>query len=255
MPTPRLLFLIAIALFVPTAFVGQSLAAPQIPDTDVELPPLPKADEVAKFKMTVHGQQDVTVDYKFEVPSPECSIVQRAAVSEDWHYFRGKKVVIEFRRYGDNVFISREGRRIGDLSFGTTGELTREASGTVEDCRGTFTINQSPDCDETFDVTRNLQLSYQGGVIAVEPLDRRSLPRNPAEQCGIDSDVLSPEYPSVIKSKAALSAKQVFGAKKGINLKLKGKAVQPFPPAYTTINRYSGEAILELTLTRIPPKK
>lgn len=256
MRKPRLLLLLALAVALSVAFAGHSAAAPSVPhvpDVDVPLPDLPKADETAKFKMTVHGQQDVGVNYTFEVASPDCSIVQRAEVNEDWHYFRGKKVVIEFRRYGDNVFISRQGRRIGDLSFGTVGELTREASGTVEDCRGTFTINQSPDCGETFDVNRNFQLSYQNGIVAVEPRGRGS--SNPADQCGIDSDVLSPEYPSVIKSKAALPAKRVFGAKKGLNLKLRGKSVQPFPPPYTTINHYSGESILELTLTRIPAGK
>lgn len=252
MPTPRLLLLIALVVFAQSAFAAHSLAAPQVPDTDVELPPLPKADETVKFKMTVHGQQVVGINYTFAVPSPNCSLVSRADVSESWHYERGKKVVIEFRRYGSNVFISRQGRPINDLAFNTTGYLVREASGTVEDCRGTFTINQSPDCGKKFDVNRNMRLSYQGGTLSVEASGRGS--GNPAEQCGIDSDVLSPEFPTYIKAKTGLSAKRVFTSKKGINLTLRGRAIAPLPPAYTTINSYSGESILELTLTRINPK-
>lgn len=253
MPSPRLLLLIALAVLACPAFAAQSVAAPQIPDTDVELPPLPKADEVAKFKMTVHGQQVVGVDFKFEVPSPNCTLVHRGKVSESWQYERGKKVVIEFRRYGSNVFISRQGRPINDLAFNTTGYVVREASGTTEDCRGTFTLNQSPDCGKKFDVNRNMRLSFQGATLSVEASGRGS--GNPAEQCGIDTDVLSPEFPTYIKAKTGLSAKRVFNSKKGVNLTLKGRAIAPFPPPYTTINSYYGESVLELTLTRIPPKK
>ncbi|HST69121.1 MAG TPA: hypothetical protein VLI94_05640 [Solirubrobacterales bacterium] len=256
MRTPRLLLLIAVAVFAQSAFLASSLAAPQVPDVDVDLPPLPKADETAKFKMTVHGQQGVSVAFKFEVPSPDCTLVHKGEVTENWHYERGKKVVIEFRRYGDNVFISRQGRQIGDLAFGTTGYLVRTASGSTEDCRGTFILNQSPDCGKKFNASRDFRLSYQNDTIAVEAaVGKGGIPRNPAEQCGNDTDVLSPEYPTFIKAKAGLSAKRIFNAKKGIELKLRGRAIKPLAPAYTTIDHYSGESILELTLTRITPKK
>lgn len=256
MRTPRLLLLLALAIFAQSAFLASSLAAPRTPDVDVELPPLPKADETAKFKMTVHGQQGVSVKFKFEVASPNCTLVHRGEVVENWHYERGKNVVIEFRRYGDNVAISRQGRRIGDLAFGTTGYLVRTASGSTEDCRGTFPHTPSPDCGKKFDVKRDFRLSYQNDTIAVEAaVGRGGIPRNPAEQCGSETDVLSPEYPTFIKAKAGLSAKRVFGAKKGIELKLRGRAIRPLAPAYTTIENYSGESILQLTLTRLPSGK
>jgi hypothetical protein len=252
--TPRLLLILALAVFAQAAVVGHSLAAPQVPNVpDVDLPPLPKPDEKAHFALTVSGDQSASVKYTFEVPSPDCPLKSEGEVSEGWHFERGKAVVIEFRRYGKNVFISRRGREIGDLAFGTTGTLSRGSKGTVTDCRGTLPVGQSPVCDKDFNVHRDFRISYQGGVIAVEASFNKGIPRNPAEACGIDIDVLSPEFPTVIKTRAALPVKRVFGAKKGIKLKLKGSWPRPVPPAYTRIDEYFGAAEVELTLTRLGP--
>lgn len=252
----RLPTVLAAAVIFPLA----ALAAPaqaQLPP-DIPLPNLPKPDEVAKFQMTVSGLQTVSVDYKWEPPAGVCQVILAGSLTENWRYERGRRVEIVFRRYGNNVFVSRQGRRIGDLAFGTTGSLHRYATGSLNEigprpaCRGYRALNDEPDCGKEFKVRRNLRLNYQAGVMTVESSEGGgSIPSNPASGCGNDTDVLSPEYPTFIKGKSKLTRARIFGSKKGIRLDLKGRAIQPLEPAYVTVNGYSGQSVVELTLTRI----
>ena len=244
-----------------TVLLSLCFAAPasaQIPDID--LPKLPAPDDVARFRMTVTGGQHTSLSFRFEPPAGECVEVTTGTISETWNYARGRSVIVKFRRYGKNVFMDREGRRLGDLAFETVGTVVRNAEGSYNrtgprGCAFYAALNDDPACGESFDVRRNMRFHYGQGVIKVVGAEQSPLPSNPAEACTTEHDVLTPEFPYAIPVKGRLPARRIFGARKGIKMELKGKSLAPLPLLYTTINEWSGNASLEFTLTRLPAKK
>lgn len=246
--------LLALCLAAPA-----SAQMPPIPDID--LPRLPNPDEVARFRMTITGGQSTSLSFTFAPPAGECVEVTTGTISETWNYARGKAVIVKFRRYGKNVFMDREGRRLGDLAFGTTGTVIRNAEGSFNrtgprGCAFYAALNDSPECGKEFKVTRNMRFFYQGGVIKVEGTNQSPLPRNPAEACTTEHDVLTPEFPYTIPVKGRLSRQRIFGAKRGIKMELTGKSVPVLPTMpYTTIHESRGNASLEFTLTRLPDRR
>jgi hypothetical protein len=248
------ILLLSLVLAAPAA-----AQAPQLPDID--LPNLPKPDDVARFRMTITGGQTTSLSFTFAPPAGACTEVTTGTISETWNYARGKAVIVKFRRYGKNVFMDREGRKLGDLAFGTTGTVIRNAEGSINrtghpSCAFYKALYETPDCDKLFKVTRNMHFAYQRGVISVEGANQSSLPRNPAEACTYEHDVLSPEFPYTIPVKGRLPRQRIFGAKKGIKMELKGRSVPVLSTMpYTTIHDSRGNATLEFTLTRLPNKK
>jgi hypothetical protein len=208
--------------------------APAAGAQTVPLPNIPTLD-VARFQMTIHGYQTSRFGFKW-VPGNACGQQAEATLVEHWNYARGKAVVMEFSKIGPRaILLRRKGRPPGDAAFAAPGDLTRHATGyfdmgTFPGCGGWHSLI-GPDCDQRYKVQSEMHLAWFNGKLDLEK-GGHQLFDNPAANCGnvdgvLNFDELPVEYPALLKQRAALTAKRIFGNNRGFKLALKDRYLEP----------------------------
>lgn len=228
--------ILVIALLALLSAAGSAAAAPSIPG----LPEItqPEPDDIASFTMTARGSQhNFESFYRDPSPTDGCSLRIEGTLSERWNYTRENNVTMEFRKYGNRVYLQRANRKFGDAAFATRGTLLRTATGSLNvfappACQS-FTL-VDPICGQTLKAPLDLALSYSGGTISVKGSGPSAAKPNPAKACGelpaggTTFDHLTGAFPFLYKQKAKLLAKTIFDKKKRkILLHLKDNFLKP----------------------------
>jgi hypothetical protein len=197
---------------------------------DITIPQLP-GSEVERFKVTLNGSQGSTFTFALDVANQGigCALHSEGRLTEDWKFARGKGVVVEFRRLKGTrtVFLQRRGHPPGDVSFATPGTVERTASGYWHEmgpppCQGRrdFSVEN---CGEKLRAKADARFIWAKGKLTIEPTSKSTQRRNPAEACGSGADNidgLSWEHPFLAKQKGKLTAKQVFGKRKHLVVRM-----------------------------------
>lgn len=238
----------------------------KIAKTSAPIPGFPDLDDLVggdpeRFEMTVAGLQQGSIDFTWD-PSPvgSCHLLAAGSLDESWHYGRGKHVVIEFSRLGDQVLLKRAGRPLGDGAFAAPGTIVREASGqfqapTALGCPS-FPL-RAPDCGREFKVRSDLALGWSKGQLTLQHSGPAAQKKNPVEGCGTLRDLLNfnqlvHAYPYLNKQRAALPARRIFGSKPALRLTMNDKFLAPAdgPAGYTTFTA-RGAGRTTVTLKRL----
>jgi hypothetical protein len=240
-----------------TEIAKASAAVPGFPDLD-DL----TGSDVERFEMTVSGLQQGSINFTWD-PSPvgNCHLFAAGSLDESWHYGRGKQVVMEFSKLGDQVLLKRAGRPLGDGAFAAPGTIVREASGQFQAPSGlgcpSFAL-RTADCGPEFKVRSDLALGWSKGQLTLQHSGPAAQKKNPAEGCGTPKDLLNfnqlvHAYPYLNKQRAALSARQIFGSKPAFRLTMNDKFLAPAdePAGYTTFTA-RGAGRTSVTLKRLP---
>ena len=152
---------------------------------------------------------------------------------------------MEFSKIGPRaILLRRKGRPPGDAAFAAPGDLTRHATGyfdmgTFPGCGGWHSLI-GPDCDQRYKVQSEMHLAWFNGKLDLEK-GGHQLFDNPAGHCGnvdgvLNFDELPAEYPALLKQRAALTAKQIFGNNRGFKLALKDR----YPRRQRTTSHLAG---------------
>ena len=118
---------------------------------------------MARFKVTVSGNQTDRIAFSRDAGSDGCSLKIDGTLRESWNYARGKGVVFEFRKLFGRVVFGRAGRP-GDGSFAAPGNLTRQATGSYYylapggSCTAVSLV--TPTCGKRFRVRSDLSLGF-----------------------------------------------------------------------------------------------
>jgi hypothetical protein len=221
--------------------------------------PTPPGAEVARFEMTITGQQVGHYDFRWTPPASGCSRHAEGTLDEIWRYGRGK-LVMEFMKFpGGHVVVQRHGR-FADASFAAPGKLSRNSTGFFDfggepGCGGTVSL-VSAVCGKLFPVQSDLRFGWNGSKLVLDRATTR-LRKNPARDCGNPNGVLSFNqlqfpYPLVAKQRGALTKREIFGNKRGIHVRLEDKFLEPLEENPDVISNQSLNGHSAVTLKRLP---
>lgn len=238
------------------------MAAPAAAQTPPQIPGLPKAKagDVARFKVTVSGNQTDRIAFSRDAGSDGCSLKIDGTLRESWNYARGKGVVFEFRKLFGRVVFGRAGRP-GDGSFAAPGNLTRQATGSYyylapgPSCTAVSLL--TPTCGKRFRVRSDLSLGFSKNQLILKSAGTAGQKKNPAGECGfpqdrqLNFDQLSAPFALLNKQVGALSKRSVFGKKPALRVKLKEKFLEPLGEGYTRFDEKL-QGTTTVTLRRLP---
>lgn len=241
---PHKVALVALAFLVLAAVpAGAQTPLPPLPT----LPPgLPKA-ETARFAVTVRGYQSDLLRFDFDaVEGLDCSIEGRGELSEQWHFERGKGVVLTFTKLGPGaVVLQRAGRGLGDSAFAAPGDVERRANGSIDnrapiDCVSFPLATRA--CNQVRKVRPDLDLSWAKGKLELTSSSTENTQPNPLRGCGLaggfDFDIFSYRFPGLLKQKGALPMKRIFDSKRNLKVELKPRFLESaeVPPGYNDLS-------------------
>lgn len=245
--------LIAMLFALAGSSVASAATAPKIPS------PVVKPDAKARFKLTVQGFQSEATQFFRPPELDNCTLHTAGTLDEDWRFARGKDVTIEFLKYGHKVFMKRAGRRhqLGDTAFATSGTVFRAATGTFDIKNGPDCITlaiASPTCFQKLQAPLDMRVDWSGGKLFLAHSGPAASVPNPAEDCGIvpgsgsSVNELTNPFPFLRKQSGRLSAKTIFGSKKGVRIRLRDDFLQPlYSGGFTTFtDKLHGESTITL---------
>jgi hypothetical protein len=184
-----------------------------------------------------------------------CSLHMEGTLREGWAFNRSNSITMEFTKYGHTVLLQRTGRVIGDTAFSTKGELRRDATGFMKIMgpTGCLTFNlPDPICGQTVKAPLDLRLDYAKGTLSLKGSGPSAQVPNPLEKCGLvpeggsSFNQLTNPYPHLLKQKASLSSRKIFGNRKKFGITVKAKFLEPKDEhGYTTFSeKLSGDTSL-----------
>ncbi len=262
MPIRTAAVVLAAALGVLAVLAAPSAAQvpqppPGLPD---DLDDLLDDGPTARFKVTVNGFQESQIDFVFNSAlALPCALQATGTLSERWTFDRGKDVVLVFRKLGPGVvFVSRVGRQPGDTAFAAPGTVSRRATGAARQqfpdgsCRA-FPLHAG-DCGTEFPVRTNFSFGWSKGKLTVAQSSTENQRVNPARACGTtpvgNFDVITNQFPFLLKQRDALKPKQIFGSRRNFSLMLEPRFLEPIePPGYIKLEE-TLTAMSHVTLTR-----
>jgi hypothetical protein len=241
---------------VGTASAGGDPTFPPVPPIHVHLP---KAHQIAFFKVIVEGRATDDLQSQLSGETGTCLYEEDGDVSQSSVYQRGRGSTFQFDRYGNEALLHRVGRET-DASFRVQVSTTRTATGGSHaspahpplPCSVPPRSLSTPDCGKPFPEGGSASLSYEGDRLGLD-ISPKPAPSKAKNTCGEDPQTgltlaFEHAWPTVPPFQtSALPIRRVFGKAHAFKVQMRvsdvNSAPRQSPPRHVGFGQLAGTVV------------